>query len=92
MVRILVQRYILPFISENEQGEAVSVNGDRSLLNKFLFTKIEDKDIGNIWEQQVGATCYTAEALLDVLLPIFEDRIISRSRLDTVGLLYVGCH
>ena len=48
------------------------------MLNEFLFTKIEEKDIGNIWFQQDGATCHTAR--LDVLRPIFEDRIISDIR------------
>ena len=39
---------------ENEQREAVTVNSDRyqALLNEFLFTKIEKKDIGTIWFQQ----------------------------------------
>ena len=44
------------------------------MLNEFLFTKIEEEDIGNIWFQQDSATCYTAEAALDVLRPVFEDR------------------
>ena len=35
-------------------------------------------DIGNIWFQQDGATCHTAEATLDVLSTVFKDRIISR--------------
>ena len=48
------------------------------MLNEFLFTKIEEADIGNIWFQQNGATCHTAEATLDVLHPHFENRIISR--------------
>ena len=48
------------------------------MLNEFLFTKIEEEDIGNIWFQQDGATRHTAEAILDVLRPVFEDRIISR--------------
>ena len=48
------------------------------MLNKFLFTIFEDEDIGNIWFQQDGAKCHTAEATLDVLSPVFEDRIISR--------------
>ena len=48
------------------------------MLNEFLFTQIEEEDIGNIWFQHDGATCHTAEATLDVLLPVFEDRIISR--------------
>ena len=48
------------------------------MLNEFLFTKIENEDIINIFFQQDGATCHTAEATLDVLLPIFEARNISR--------------
>ena len=70
-------------------------------MNELLFTEIEEQDIGNIWFQQNGVTCYTAEATLDVLCPVFEDHIISRRgdvRLSTselrfaaVGLLFVGC-
>ena len=39
-----------PFSFENEQGEAVTANGDRylAILNEFLFTKIEEEDIENI--------------------------------------------
>ena len=85
------------FFFENEQGEAVTVNGDRyrDMLNELLFTKVED--IGNIWFQRDGATCHTAEATLHILRPIFEDRIISRSAdvvwppWSCVGLLFVGC-
>ena len=44
------------------------------MLNEFLFTKIEEEDIGNIWFQQDAATCHTAEATLDVLRLVFEDR------------------
>ena len=53
------------------------------MFNEFLFTKIEAEDIGNIWFQQDGAMCHTAKTTLDVLRPIFEDRIISR-RADVV--------
>ena len=68
------------------------------MLNRFLFTKIEEEDIGNIWFQQDGATWRTAKATLDVLRPTFEERIISR-RGDVVWpprdcdltLLFVGC-
>ena len=90
-----------PFFFENEQVEAVTVYGDRyrAILNEFLFTKIEKEDIGNIWFQQDSAICHLAKATLDVLRPVFEDRIISRRarlatsqlRFDTVGLLLVGC-
>ena len=35
------------FFCENEQGEAVIVNGDsyRAMLNEYLFTKIEEETI-----------------------------------------------
>ena len=63
----------MPFFFENKLGEAVTVNGDlyRAMLKEFLFTKIEDKDIGNIYLQQDGATCHSAKATFDVLRPIF---------------------
>ena len=63
----------------------ITVNGDRyrAMLNEFLFTKIEDQDIGNIWFQQDGATCHAAETTIDVLRRVFEDRIIS-PRVDIV--------
>ena len=78
---------------ENKQRESVAVNRDRyrAILNEFLFTKIEEEDITNIWFQQNGATSHTAEATLDILRPVFVDHIISRG-FDTVGLLFVGCH
>ena len=67
-----------PFSFGNEQGKSVTVNGNRyRLLNEFLFTKIEEEDIANIWFQQDGTKCHTDEAKLDVLRPVFEDRLIS---------------
>ena len=59
----------MPYFLENEQGEVVTVNGDRyrAMLNEFLFTKIEEELIGNIVFQHDGATCHAAEATLDVL-------------------------
>ena len=44
------QRHNWAIFFKNEQGEAVTVNGDRyrAMLNEFLFTKIEEDDIGNI--------------------------------------------
>ena len=41
---------IRQFFFENEQGEPVAVNGDRyrAMFKEFLFTKIEEEDIGNI--------------------------------------------
>ena len=73
-------------IFENQQGEVVEAYGDRyrAVLNEFLFIKIKEENIGNIWFEQDGATCHTAEATLDVLRPVFEEL-----RFDTVGLLFV---
>ena len=53
----------------SEEGEAVTVNGDRYrvMLSEFLFTKIKEEDIGNIFFQQGGATCHTTEAKHDVV-------------------------
>ena len=63
------------------------------MLNEFLFTKIEEEDIGNICFQQHGAMCHRAEATLDILRPVFEDEYLTtlELRFDTVGLLFVGC-
>ena len=71
----------MPFFFKNDQVEAITFNGDRyrAMLNELLFTKIEEVDIGNIIFQQDGATCHTVEATLDVMRPVFEDRIISSS-------------
>ena len=89
MKRILVHRHNWAiFFFENKQGEAISVNGNRyrAMLNKFLLTKIEEYDIGSIWFQQDGATCHTAKATLNVLSPVFEDRI-SAAELMSFGQL-----
>ena len=53
------------------------------MFKKFLITKIEEEDIGNIWFQQDGAMCHKAEATLNVWRPVVEYRIISR-RADIV--------
>ena len=50
------------------------------MLNEFLFTKIEEEELATF---DFNRTCHTAETTLDVLRPVFEDRIISR-RADVV--------
>ena len=56
------------------------------MLDEFLFTKIEEKDIGNIWFQQVGATCHIAEATLYVLRPVLKI-VLSAAELMSFGHL-----
>ena len=64
------------FSSKISKQSPLQDNDDRyrAMLNEFLFTKIEAENIGNIWFQQDGDTCHTA----NVLCLVFEDRIISR--------------
>ena len=78
-MRILVQRHNWA-ISLRKRARR---DRYRAMLNEFLFIKIEEEDIGNIWFQQGGATCHTVEVTLDVLRPVFEECIISR-RVDVV--------
>ena len=82
------------FSSKMSKEKPLHSNGDRyrAMFNEFLFTKIKEDDIGNIWFQQDGATCHTAKAALDVLCPVFEDCIRRwELQFDTVGLLFVRC-
>ena len=68
-----------PFFFENEQGAAVTVNSERyrAMLNEFLFPKIEEDAMGDIWFQQDRTICHTANVTIDLLRPVFGNRIIS---------------
>lgn len=46
---------------------------------------ISGEDIDNIWVQQKGAMCHTAHDTIDILLTIYENRIIS-IKLFSLGL------
>ena len=58
-----------PFFFKNEQGVVVIVNGERyrAMLNEFLLPKFEEEDTDDIWFQQDGAPCHTANATIDLL-------------------------
>ena len=66
----LFRGIIGPFFFENEERKVVTVNGDRyrAMLNEFLFTKIEEEDIGNTWFQQDGFTCHKASFQMKLIL------------------------
>ena len=70
-----------PFFFENEDGDTVTVNGERyrAMLTDCFFEEIKAEDLDDIWFQQDGATCHTANATIDLLRPIFGNRIISRN-------------
>ena len=77
LVRILLQKHNWVIFLRKWAGRG-RYSQWRSLLTEFLFTTIEEKDIDNIWFQQDGVTCHTAEATLDVFRPVFEERIINK--------------
>ena len=84
-----------PFFFENVQGVAVTINGDcyRAMFKEFLFTKIEEEGIGNIWPHRRSYTrCFASCFWWSYYQPQNWYRLaISELRFDTVGLLLVGC-
>ena len=69
------------FYFKNDQRAAVTVNGERylAMVHEFLFSKIEEDNMDNIWFQKDGAICHTANVTTDLLFTVFENRIISRN-------------
>lgn len=69
-----------PYFFENEVGQAVTVNGVRyrKMITDFLWPEIEDMDLDDMWFQQDGATCHTANETITLLRDKFNDRVISR--------------
>ena len=49
------------------------------MLNEFLLPKFEEEDTDDIWFQQERAPCHTANATINLLRTVFENRIISRN-------------
>ena len=46
------------------------------MLTDWFFHEIEAENL-NIWFKQDGATCHTTNATINILRPIFGNRIIS---------------
>ena len=69
-----------PFFFKNDGGATVTVNGIRyrAMIKEFLFPKLDDIDADDIWFQQDGATCHTANETMN-LLKKFGESIISRN-------------
>ena len=66
-----------PFFFEDDDGNAVTVNGERyrTMLKDFVIHAIQNKS--RMWFQQDGTTCHTAKQTMKLLSQIFENRIIS---------------
>ena len=66
------------FFSEDDDDNAVTVNGERyrTMLKDFVIHAIPNKP--RMWFQQDGATCHTAKQTMKLLSQIFGNRIMSR--------------
>ncbi|EFN77040.1 hypothetical protein EAI_10270, partial [Harpegnathos saltator] len=60
---------ISPYFFKNDVGEAITVNGERyrTMITNIFWPKLNDMDVDNMWFQQDGATCHTADATMDIL-------------------------
>jgi Helix-turn-helix domain (DUF4817) len=73
------QGLIGPYFFEDGQGKAVTVNGVRyrEMLTNFLWPRLDQMDIQNVWFQQDGATCHTSGETIALLHEKFPHRLIS---------------
>lgn len=69
-----------PYFFKNAEGVRVTVNGPRyrAMINEFLLPKIQDIGVADLWFQQDGATCHTANDTIALLRETFDENIISR--------------
>ena len=49
----------------------------REMLSSFLFPKLEEINLGDVWFQQDGATAHTARESMQLLREHFPERLIS---------------
>ena len=50
---------------------------DRAMLNHFLWPRLDQMNIENVWFQQDGATCHTSRETIALLREKFPDTLIS---------------
>jgi len=72
---------LLGYFSSKMSKELSSLSSERYrvMLNEFLLPKFEEEDTDDILFQQDGASCHTANATIDLLRTVFENRMISRN-------------
>jgi hypothetical protein len=70
-----------PYFFENEDGQTVTVNGERyrHMLTSFVWPQIDEDELDELWFQQDGATCHTSGETIAVVRQQFDGRIISRN-------------
>lgn len=69
-----------PYFFENREGDALTVNGVRyrEMIENFCWPELDGMDLENMWFQQDGATCHTANETLELLQTKFPGRVISK--------------
>lgn len=69
-----------PYFFEDEDEAAVTVNGERyrEMIRIFLWPRVDDMNLENMWFQQDGATCHTARDTINLLHEKFDGFVISR--------------
>jgi hypothetical protein len=76
------QHIIGPYFFQNEQGDSLTVTGDRyrQMLQNFFIPQLQLRRIRlhRTWFQQDGATCHTANETLSFLREKFPGRLISK--------------
>jgi hypothetical protein len=78
---VTMRGIIGPFFFENENGDTVTVNGERymNMLHDYVFPKlVEIKLTRGVWFQQDGATSHTSKANIGLLKSKFHGRLISK--------------
>ena len=75
---ITANEIIRPYFYEDDDGNAVTVTGERyrAMLQNFLWPAIENRV--RMWFQQDGATAHTARESIQLLQKRFNRRIISQ--------------
>ena len=71
----------MPYFFQNKAVQAVTVNGVRyrEMITNFLWHELEGMDVDDMWFQQDGATCHTANETMALLRNKFNGRVISRN-------------
>ena len=71
-----------PYFFEDNYGNTVTVNSERytKMINNDFVAELRPKrvPIQCVWFQQDGVIPHTASASMDLLLPLFGDRLVSR--------------
>lgn len=58
-----------PYFFESETGQAATVTGARyrDMITQFFLPKLNGIDVANMWFQQDGATCHTANETIQFM-------------------------